>query len=129
MKFIVPLVLSLSGVHCFGDIDLEALFRDVQGSGIAQLVNNHPEASLNEVDELGSASPTFGTYTPGGNLPVVQMHGMGDFGRDPFGMVPLAKEIAADLDTYVLSMQIGANVIADIMNGFLMNLDDQVCLL
>ncbi|RYH21376.1 hypothetical protein EON65_20820 [archaeon] len=59
--------------------------------------------------------------------PVVQMHGMGDWANDPFGMVPLAKDISAYLGgAYVLNVQIGANSIADILNGFLMNLDDQV---
>eukprot|EP01031_Cornospumella_fuschlensis_P036657 gene36657-44466_t len=60
-------------------------------------------------------------------MPVVQMHGMGDWANDPFGMVPLAKDISAYLGgAYVLNVQIGANSIADILNGFLMNLDDQV---
>lgn len=59
--------------------------------------------------------------------PVVQMHGMGDWANDPFGMVPLAKDISEYLGgAYVLNVQIGANSIADILNGFLMNLDDQV---
>jgi palmitoyl-protein thioesterase len=55
------------------------------------------------------------------------MHGMGDFAKDPLGMVPLAKAISEYLDgTYVLNVQIGPNFVADILNGFLMNLDDQV---
>jgi palmitoyl-protein thioesterase len=60
-------------------------------------------------------------------LPVVQMHGMGDFAKDPFGMVPLANAISDYLGgVYVLNVQIGNSSIADILNGFLMNLDDQV---
>ena len=60
-------------------------------------------------------------------LPVVQMHGMGDFAKDPKGMVPLKKAISEYLNgTYVTNIQIGANPIADIFNGFIMNLDDQV---
>lgn len=55
------------------------------------------------------------------------MHGMGDFAKDPFGMVPLANAVSAELNnTYVLNMQIGSNSLEDILNGFLMNLDDQV---
>jgi palmitoyl-protein thioesterase len=55
------------------------------------------------------------------------MHGMGDWANDPFGMVPLAKSISDYLGgVYVLNVQIGENSLADIMNGFLMNLDDQV---
>lgn len=60
-------------------------------------------------------------------LPVIQMHGMGDFAKDPSGMVPLANAVSTELNgTYVLNVQIGENSIADILNGFLMNLDDQV---
>jgi palmitoyl-protein thioesterase len=59
--------------------------------------------------------------------PVVQMHGMGDFANDPFGMVPLAEAISDYLGgAYVLNVQIGDNNIEDILNGFIMNLDDQV---
>lgn len=55
------------------------------------------------------------------------MHGMGDFAKDPFGMVPLAKSISEYLGgAYVLNVQIGDNSIQDIFNGFIMNLDDQV---
>ena len=59
--------------------------------------------------------------------PVVQMHGMGDFANDPFGMVPLAEAISDYLGgAYVLNVQIGDTNLEDIMNGFIMNLDDQV---
>lgn len=59
-------------------------------------------------------------------LPVVQMHGMGDFSTDP-GLVSLGDAISAELNgTYVLTMRIGDNAIEDILNGFIMNLDDQV---
>lgn len=59
--------------------------------------------------------------------PVVQMHGMGDFANDPFGMVPLADAISEYLGgAYVLNVQIGDTNLEDILNGFLMNLDDQV---
>lgn len=55
------------------------------------------------------------------------MHGMGDFANDPFGMVPLKNAISDFLDgAYVLNVQIGESSIADILNGFIMNLDDQV---
>lgn len=59
--------------------------------------------------------------------PVVQMHGMGDWANDPFGMVPLANDISEYLGgAYVLNVQIGDNSLEDILNGFIMNLDDQV---
>eukprot|EP01034_Spumella_vulgaris_P023340 gene23340-29552_t len=52
---------------------------------------------------------------------------MGDFANDPHGMVPLAEAISDYLGgAYVLNVQIGESNIADIMNGFLMNLNDQV---
>jgi palmitoyl-protein thioesterase len=60
-------------------------------------------------------------------LPVIQMHGMGDFANDPFGVVPLKNAISDYLGgVYVLNVQIGETSMADIMNGFIMNLDDQV---
>jgi palmitoyl-protein thioesterase len=55
------------------------------------------------------------------------MHGMGDYANDPRGMVPLQEAISEYLDgAYVLNVQIGDTSIEDIMNGFFMNLDDQV---
>lgn len=55
------------------------------------------------------------------------MHGMGDFANDPFGMVPLAHAISEYLDgAYVLNVQIGDTCMEDILNGFIMNLNDQV---
>jgi len=55
------------------------------------------------------------------------MHGMGDFAKNPSGMVPLAVEISLYLGgAYVLNVQIGESIAADILNGFIMNLDDQV---
>ena len=58
---------------------------------------------------------------------MVQMHGMGDFANDPFGMVPLAEAISDYLGgAYVLNVQIGDTNLECIMNGFIMNLDDQV---
>jgi len=55
------------------------------------------------------------------------MHGMGDFAKNPSGMIPLALEISRYLGgAYVLNVQIGESSVADILNGFIMNLDDQV---
>lgn len=59
--------------------------------------------------------------------PVVQMHGMGDFAKNPLGMLPFKRLISKELDgVYVTNAQIGANPIADMSNGFLMTMDDQV---
>jgi palmitoyl-protein thioesterase len=60
-------------------------------------------------------------------LPVVQMHGMGDFAKDPMGMVPFKKDISKALDgAYVLNVQIGNGPAEDIADSFLMNMDKQV---
>lgn len=62
-----------------------------------------------------------------GYYPVIQMHGMGDFAKNPLGMLPFKRRISKRLNgTYVTNIQIGKNPIADQLNGFLMNLDDQV---
>jgi len=59
--------------------------------------------------------------------PVVQMHGMGDFAKNPLGMIPFKILISRRLNgTYVTNAQLGANPIADMTNGFLMNMDDQI---
>jgi palmitoyl-protein thioesterase len=60
-------------------------------------------------------------------LPVVQMHGMGDFAKDPMGMIPFAHDISKALDgAYVLNVQIGNGAAEDIASSFLMNMDKQV---
>lgn len=68
-----------------------------------------------------------------GNLPVVMMHGMGDFAENPMGMVPLRKLIAQEANTYVHSVAICSKPdqysdcdSEDQDNGFLMTMDDQV---
>jgi hypothetical protein len=83
-----------------------------------QIVNLSEELqTLQPIKKAGTSDVT----------PVVQMHGMGDFANDPGDMVPLADAISEYLGgAYVLNVQIGDSNIADIMNGFLMNLDDQV---
>lgn len=114
--------------------DIRQLIQDLKDLDISQIIRL--KSGVNEATESLRMSPMT---TPSrfaispqnaldsGYLPVVQMHGMGDFANDPFGMVPLAQAISQDLNgTYVLNVPIGDNMFADIMNGFLMNLDDQV---
>lgn len=122
----------------------EAIFLDMKLSNLKTVVrsligNNDEKAVLKLKDEgfagivdLRSQLPlekkSFDkkiiTQDP---TPVIQMHGMGDFANDPFGMVPLAEAISDYLGgVYVLNVQIGDNSLEDILNGFLMNLDDQV---
>eukprot|EP00735_Rhodelphis_limneticus_P005971 TRINITY_DN1812_c0_g1::TRINITY_DN1812_c0_g1_i1::g.14147::m.14147 TRINITY_DN1812_c0_g1::TRINITY_DN1812_c0_g1_i1::g.14147 ORF type:complete len:359 (+),score=127.62,sp/P50897/PPT1_HUMAN/37.73/5e-58,Palm_thioest/PF02089.10/1.7e-56 TRINITY_DN1812_c0_g1_i1:50-1078(+) len=59
------------------------------------------------------------------NLPVVQMHGMGDFATNG-GMVSLKEMLGEALDTYVTNVQIGDSWLEDSMNSFFMNFDDQI---
>eukprot|EP01038_Epipyxis_sp_PR26KG_P006858 gene6858-9392_t len=95
-------------------LDPEVAVRNLENEGIAKII---------KVKDVNTKVNVKATNA----LPVVQMHGMGDFAKDPFGMVPLARSISAYLGgAYVLNVQIGVNSIADILNGFIMNLDDQV---
>lgn len=66
-------------------------------------------------------------------VPVVMMHGMGDFATNPMGMVPIKNKIAQDTGAYVHSVEICSKpdelsgcAGQDQSNGFLMNMDDQV---
>jgi palmitoyl-protein thioesterase len=104
---------------------------------LEQTVGDCPMMAVKNLAELGwsanlqnvtiSEDVEFAFMQDSTATPVIQMHGMGDFANDPMGMVPLAKQISKFLGgAYVLNVQIGKNDIADIMNGFLMNLDDQV---
>lgn len=68
-----------------------------------------------------------------GGLPVVMMHGMGDFGNNPMGMVPLKKAIAQTANAYVHSVELCSEPSKlencdgeDQKNGFLMTMDEQV---
>jgi len=98
----------------------EELFQIVGQSGLAQIVHFGSDEKVKDMKKPHPVGES--TY-----LPVVQMHGMGDFANDPFGMVPLKRKISQELDgAYVLNVQIGANSLADILNGFFMNLDDSV---
>lgn len=60
-------------------------------------------------------------------LPVVMWHGMGDSCCSPFSMGRLKRLIQdAHNGTYVYSIMIGSNIIADTEHGFLGNVNDQV---
>lgn len=68
-----------------------------------------------------------------GALPVVMMHGMGDYAVNPMGMVPLKNLIAKTANTYVTSVAICSKPSQldncdseDQSNGFFMTMDDQV---
>jgi palmitoyl-protein thioesterase len=136
MKFV--LLISLLWVYAFTSVisvdqrsyyDLvrelesfseEDLFQIVRESGLAQIVDF---GTAGKIKDMMKPHPIGDSPY----LPVVQMHGMGDFANDPFGMVPLKRKISAELDgAYVLNVQIGPNSLADILNGFFMNLDDTV---
>jgi palmitoyl-protein thioesterase len=60
-------------------------------------------------------------------MPVVQMHGLGDFANNPHGMVPLAQSISEYLGgAYVLNVQTGTSSIDDISSSYFMAMNDQV---
>mmetsp|Transcript_96490 Transcript_96490/g.171555 ORF Transcript_96490/g.171555 Transcript_96490/m.171555 type:complete len:333 (-) Transcript_96490:256-1254(-) len=69
----------------------------------------------------------------GNGIPVVMMHGMGDFANNPMGMVPLRKLIAKTADAYVHSVELCSDPAKlsgcdteDQSNGFFMTMDEQV---
>lgn len=60
-------------------------------------------------------------------VPVVLWHGMGDSCCNPMSMGAIKTYIEKNLPgIYVRSLMIGANVIEDTENGFLMNVNDQI---
>ncbi|KAK3578213.1 hypothetical protein CHS0354_020582 [Potamilus streckersoni] len=59
--------------------------------------------------------------------PVVIWHGMGDCCCNPFSMGHIKKLIEENIQgIYVLSLEIGNSIVEDTINGFLMNVNDQV---
>jgi palmitoyl-protein thioesterase len=68
----------------------------------------------------------------GDNTPVVLMHGMGDFAKNPLGMVPIKNKIAELAKSYVHSVEICSEgklencAAEDQSNGFFMTMDQQV---
>ena len=51
-------------------------------------------------------------------MPVVLMHGIGDFAANPLGMVPFKNDISKWLGgVYTTNVQLGDNFIEDILNG------------
>jgi palmitoyl-protein thioesterase len=105
--------------------DVSDMYSKLADFGLPQLIhlqNSSPAKALR-----GSLKRSVLKNKDDAILPVIQMHGMGDFANDPFGMIPLRNAISDYLGgVYVLNVQIGENSIQDILNGFFMNLDDQV---
>jgi len=75
---------------------------------------------------------TFST-SQGDNTPIVMMHGMGDFAKNPMGMIPIKNKIADLAKTYVHSVELCSEptklencITDDQSNGFFMTMDHQV---
>jgi len=93
-----------------------ALFVSSAVLGFVELRASRP--LYDDVEEFNANSQYY---------PVIQMHGMGDFAKNPMGMLPFKRRISKDLNgTYVTNVQISSNIVADQMNGFLMIMDEQV---
>mmetsp|Transcript_29837 Transcript_29837/g.40994 ORF Transcript_29837/g.40994 Transcript_29837/m.40994 type:complete len:374 (-) Transcript_29837:308-1429(-) len=113
----------------FFDIILELPFGTNKASDPLELVKKMKEKDFGQIVRWDGNVAGKTISIPQGRTatPVVQMHGMGDFAKNPSGMVPLARAISNYLGgAYVLNVQIGNSSIADFFNGFIMNLDDQV---
>ncbi|KAL3877439.1 hypothetical protein ACJMK2_035145 [Sinanodonta woodiana] len=66
-------------------------------------------------------------HANGSPVPVVIWHGMGDSCCNPFSMGHIKKLIQESIQgIYVLSLKIGNSVVEDTINGFFMNVNDQV---
>mmetsp|Transcript_10170 Transcript_10170/g.22913 ORF Transcript_10170/g.22913 Transcript_10170/m.22913 type:complete len:352 (+) Transcript_10170:65-1120(+) len=90
-------------------------------AGVAQVLE-FPELDVEPLDE-GDESGT----------PIAMMHGMGDFGNNPMGMIPLSRLIAKNAQAYVSRIELCSSPTKlancnedDQKNGFLMTMDDQV---
>jgi len=125
---ILVLVLALLSVGVQADdtigeaTDLALRLADAGAGQIAQMDDQE-------------ASTTFQYMNPAAaeGVPIVMMHGMGDFATNPMGMVPIGKMIASNANAYVHSVEICSKAsdlsgcaTQDQRNGFLMTMDDQV---
>eukprot|EP00299_Pterocystis_sp_00344_P012299 c5880_g1_i1.p1 GENE.c5880_g1_i1~~c5880_g1_i1.p1 ORF type:complete len:358 (-),score=95.29 c5880_g1_i1:19-1065(-) len=100
--------------------DVNELIEAVRLSGIAQIVEL--ETTENQGADVPMKSGADSPY-----VPVVQMHGMGDFADNPLGMVPLKKAISKELNgTYVMNAALGPNIPEDMMGSFLEIMDKEV---
>jgi len=101
------------------------------GAALAGLVVSLAQDGGSFVVEFQGSDEATGA---GGNgIPVVMMHGMGDFANNPMGMVPLRKLIAKTADAYVHSVELCSDATKlagcdeeDQSNGFFMTMDHQV---
>jgi len=96
-----------------------SVFEDIVSSGIAQIVE------FTSSDSIDSVVMKSGADSP--HLPVVQMHGMGDFAANPMGMVPLKNAISKRLNgTYVTNVALASNVVEDMLSSFLQIMDKEI---
>lgn len=133
--FLIGLIYTVHGVEDGSYQEFESALKSLIGSDSLKAADNFRKSKFMQVVDLSDQS-RLGKYraplkkfssADSTATPVVQMHGMGDWANDPFGMVPLAEDISEYLGgAYVLNVQIGDNSLEDILNGFIMNLDDQV---
>mmetsp|Transcript_41518 Transcript_41518/g.90051 ORF Transcript_41518/g.90051 Transcript_41518/m.90051 type:complete len:339 (+) Transcript_41518:66-1082(+) len=109
-------------------------------AGVATLISMAAAFDLPGLADFGMAAilefteePMAGRSNAKAGLPVVMMHGMGDFGNNPMGMVPLRKLIAETANAYVHSVELCSDPTKlsdcdtqDQSNGFFMTMDEQV---
>mmetsp|Transcript_64434 Transcript_64434/g.119847 ORF Transcript_64434/g.119847 Transcript_64434/m.119847 type:complete len:348 (-) Transcript_64434:43-1086(-) len=108
---------------CLGDVQAQRdgiLQSFMQAAGFAQVLDfPDVDVELEQESEAGT--------------PIAMMHGMGDFGNNPTGMIPLSKLIAKNAQAYVRRVELCSTPSKlqdcnedDQKNGFLMTMDDQV---
>lgn len=86
----------------------------------APFEENELVKSFIQVHHDGSASDATPT-------PIVMWHGMGDSCCNPLSLGSVIKFIQKQIpNVYILSIRIGNNIIEDTLNGYLMNVNDQV---
>lgn len=82
-------------------------------------VSPHPNSILPSKNEFPKT-----TSTP---IPIVLWHGMGDSCCNPLSMGSIKSYLESNIpNVYVLSLEIGNNIIEDMENGFFMNVNKQI---
>jgi len=97
------------------------VYEDILASGIAQIV--HFQEST---EESVAHSRSQSRRVSDSHLPIVQMHGMGDYATNS-GMVSLKNMISKYLNgTYVTNVALGSNMISDMMGSFTETMNEEV---
>mmetsp|Transcript_35200 Transcript_35200/g.74942 ORF Transcript_35200/g.74942 Transcript_35200/m.74942 type:complete len:355 (+) Transcript_35200:56-1120(+) len=115
-------ILAWAGLATGTAQDPEAIARGLLQTGMGQVVEVEAVPSTNSAGVKDAQA-----------LPTVMMHGMGDFGDNPMGMRKIKEGISQKTGSWTHSVELCSEKDKldncngeDQMNGFFMNMDDQV---